>query len=83
MYIEENKTIANNIINITLLSYSLVIIIARITNTAFNSYAVAKVGTIGWFNSANEISAIISIIVPYLFIKIKDKNDYPYIVTIV
>ena len=83
LYIEENKTIANNIINITLLSYSLVIIIARITNTALNSYAVAKVGTIGWFNSANEISAIISIIVPYLFIKIKDKNDYPYIVTIV
>ena len=83
LYTKENKTIGTNILNITLLSYSLILIIARITNTAVDSYAVAKVGTIGWFNSANEISAIISIIVSYLFINIKDKKDYHYIITII
>ena len=83
LYTKENKTIGTNILNITLLSYSLILIIARITNTAVDSYAVAKVGTIGWFNSANEISAIISIIVSYLFINIKDKKDYRYIITII
>ena len=83
LYTKENKTIGTHILNITLLSYSLILIIARITNTAVDSYAVAKVGTIGWFNSANEISAIISIIVSYLFINIKDKKDYRYIITII
>ena len=83
LYTKENKKIGTNIINITLLSYSLVLIIAKITNTAFDSYEIAKVGTIGWFNSANEISAIISIIVPYLFINIKSKKDYSYMITII
>ena len=83
MYKKDNVYISDNILNITLLTYSLVLIIAKITNTASASYAVAKVGTIGWFNSANEISAIISIIGTYLFISIINKKKYLYIITII
>lgn len=48
--------------------YSLLIIIPYLLNIGFDSYEVAKKGSLGWFNSANEISAIISISLPLIFI---------------
>ena len=47
--------------------YIILIFIPTITNTGFNGYTQGKIGNIGWFNSSNEISAIISLLLP-LFI---------------
>lgn len=47
--------------------YLLLILIPNITNTALASYPDSKVGSLGWFNSANEISAILSLLFPYVF----------------
>lgn len=64
----------NNNINIKIdtwknlfLIYILLIFIPTIFNIGFNGYTQGKVGSIGWFNSSNEISAILSILLP-LFI---------------
>lgn len=49
-----------------LIIYLILIFIPLITNTSFDSYAYSKVGSIGWFNSANEIGGILSILYPFL-----------------
>ena len=73
LYKNEDKKINRNILTLSLLFYSLSIILAWLTKTAINSYAVAKVGTVGWFNSANEVSAIISIIIAYIFVNLQKR----------
>ena len=40
-------------------TYLLLVFIPNILNIGFNSYEIAKVGQVGWFNSANEISTIL------------------------
>ena len=56
----------------------LLIFIPLLLNLSFPAYTQGKVGEVGWFNSANEISAILSIssiyIVKYLFAKEKILN---------
>lgn len=44
--------------------YLALILLPVLTNTSFNGYTQGKVGVIGWFNSINEISAILSILLP-------------------
>lgn len=43
---------------------ALSMVIAALTNTAFNSYTYDKVGHTGWFYAGNEIGAIMSICFP-------------------
>ena len=73
LYQKEDKKINRNILTLCLLFYSFSIIIAWLTNTAVDSYAISKVGTVGWFNSANEVSAIISIILSYIFVNLQKR----------
>lgn len=62
----ENITIENKYLIFYLMTYVFLLIVGdAITN--FKTYAVAKHGKLGFFYSANEISAIISITMPYLF----------------
>lgn len=84
-YYEENKFNINyKLLAEILIIYLLLILIPLITNTGFNSYAYSKVGTIGWFNSTNEISGILSILYPFLLIYIFNlKNKYISIITII
>ena len=71
---------------LSILLYCLLIIIPFITNTSFLSYAHSKVGTVGWFYSANEIGNIIAISLPLLFKYCLDRRNrflYKLITTIV
>ena len=63
----ENKkfNISNKNLTIILFTYILLLFIPTITGTDFDSYAYSKTGSIGWFNSTNEIGAIISILLPF------------------
>lgn len=47
--------------------YLLFILIPNITHTGFASYVETKVGSIGWFNSGNEINGILSLFLPFAF----------------
>ena len=67
-YFEKEKFKINPIIwKYLFMIYIILIFIPTITNTGFNGYTQGKVGNIGWFNSSNEISAILSLLLP-LFI---------------
>ncbi len=59
----------------TLFLYLTLIFIPIIFNTGFKSYEVAKVGNLGFFNSANEIGGIISILTPIVFIVFYNKKN--------
>lgn len=54
--------------------YLLLIFIPGILNIGFDSYAHSKVGTIGFFISANSIGNILSILFPLVLIYRKDRN---------
>lgn len=55
--------------------YLLLVFIPNILNVGFQSYAVTKDGEIGWFYTANEIGAIISIIMPLFIYYILEKKN--------
>lgn len=78
--------LSNNYLLYVLSIYIGVIFIADITNTAFNSYDIAKtnhVGNVGWFYSANEIGAIIALIIPILFETIYKKINIAKILLLI
>ena len=61
---------------ITLFTYLICIFIPSVLNIGFKTYQIAKIGTLGFYNSANEISGIISLLTPIMFILILGKSKY-------
>lgn len=55
-----------------LFTYLLLILIPNSLGFGFESYKITKSGSLGFFAAANEISGIISLLTPILFIIIKD-----------
>ena len=80
---KENK-IDEKVLFIVLLEYILLLFIPSILNIGYESYAEDKIGTIGWFYSANEISAIYSILIVLVIYSYKYiKNIAVYLAVIV
>lgn len=58
----------------TLTLYLIFIFIPMTLNLGFKSYEITKSGTLGYYNSANEISGIISILTPIVFMLFNSKG---------
>lgn len=59
----------------TYMAYIFLILIPNLTHTGFQSYAIAKDGSSGWFTSANAAGNILSILLPIIILYlIKNKN---------
>jgi len=58
----------------TVMIYILIIFVCNTIGVGFNSYEITKNGTLGLFNSANEIGGIISILTPFLIITCFDNK---------
>lgn len=69
----ETKEIKLKNIFIILIIYLLLVFIPNLFNIGFNSYAYSKVGSVGFFYSANAVGSIISILSP-IFISYLVKN---------
>lgn len=68
---EENRvTIKWQHLSSVFVIYIVLLLIPIVTNTGFESYAYSKSGNVGWFQSANEIGGIFSILLPFYFLKI-------------
>ncbi|MGI6325025.1 MAG: O-antigen ligase family protein [Bacilli bacterium] len=61
----QKQLLDKKIFLIALGTYSFIILLSFITNTAFNSYDAVKLGQSGYFHAANEIGAIIAILLPF------------------
>ena len=66
--IKEEIRISNLVYLTTLFLYLIFIFVPTICGIGYKTYEITKEGTLGFFNSANEISGIISILTPYFFI---------------
>lgn len=56
--------VTNMTLMVILLTYLVCILVPNCLNIGFESYEITKKGSLGFFNSANEISGIISILTP-------------------
>ena len=74
---KENKAFVSDKTIITVyIIYLLGIFIPDILGIGFDSYEVTKTGSIGFFNTANEISAIISILMPIFLLYLYNKRNF-------
>ena len=73
MFKDEIK-ITNKTLFITLFLYLIFIFIPLTFGVGFDSYQITKEGTLGFYNSANEISGIISILTPIMFIVLMESK---------
>ena len=65
----------------SLFIYLILIFVPTILGIGYKTYEITKAGTLGFFNSANEISGIISILTPVMFIVIfNSKKIIPKII---
>jgi len=53
-----------------------------ILNIGLDSYAISKTGSTGWFNSANSISSILSLLLPFTIIYFKNNKVNPITIII-
>lgn len=56
--------------------YLILIFVPTLLGVGYKSYEITKAGTLGFFNSANEISGIISILTPVMFIIFFNSKKY-------
>lgn len=75
LYDEKKLTINTKTLLYLFVIYTLLVFIPNLLNIGFNSYEVTKKGEIGLFYTANEISAIISLLMPiFIYYLLKTKN---------
>ena len=73
--IKDEIKVSKLVLLVTLFLYLFSIFIPTILNLGYKSYQITKKGTLGFFNSANEISGIISILTPIMFILLKESKS--------
>lgn len=80
--VKEHIKISKTTLFTVLLTYLLCICIPTLFNLGFKSYEITKAGTLGFFNSANEISGIISILTPIMLLIFTERKNYPLIISV-
>ena len=84
-YFETKKDRVNpKILFCTFLGYVILLLIPSLFKIGYESYAEDKIGTIGWFFSANEISAIYAILFAFIVFSydyIKNKIIYVLLIS--
>ena len=77
-YIREEIKISNMTLFSTMILYLILIFVPDLLHIGYDSYEITKKGYLGFFNSANEISGIISIITPIMFIIFSKTKNYVF-----
>lgn len=75
-FIKEDIHISKLTLFTTLFLYLIFIFVPLLLGEGYQSYEITKAGTLGFYHSANEISGIIAILTPVMFIVLKKSNHY-------
>ena len=79
--IKDEIKISKMTLMVVLVTYLVCILVPNCLNIGFETYEITKAGTLGFFNSANEISGIISLLTPIMIlIFVSTKKIIPTIV---
>ena len=79
--VKDEIKISKMTLMVILVTYLICILVPNCLNLGFETYEITKKGTLGFFNSANEISGIISILTPIMIlIFVKSKKIIPIII---
>lgn len=79
--IKDEIKISKMTLMVVLVTYLVCILVPNCLNIGFETYEITKAGTLGFFNSANEISGIISLLTPIMIlILINTKKIIPTII---
>ncbi len=70
----KKESLPKNSILYIIIPYVLMVAIPTIFNFGFGAYTEGKVGNLGWFYSTNEVSAILSIFLPFLALYFLEKE---------
>lgn len=82
--IREEIRISKATLFTTLLIYLICLFVPNVLGIGYQTYEIAKTGSLGFFNSANEISGIISILTPIMFLILTEtKSNLKRIITII
>lgn len=82
--LKEEINITNKVLFITLFTYIILILIPNTFGLGFDTYKITKSGNLGFFGAANEISGIISLLTPVMFVILKNlKNNILRIIYII
>lgn len=75
MFEEKLEVVPKKYFYYIMITYLLGIFVPSILGIGFATYEVTKKGSLGFFNSANEVSGVISIMMPFFFLNLyKDNN---------
>ena len=75
MFEEKMDIVPKKYFSYIMFVYLLGIFIPSLLGVGFDTYEVTKKGSLGFFNSANEVGGIISILMPFFFLNLyKDNN---------
>lgn len=75
MFEEKMEIVPKKYFSYIMFTYLLGIFIPSLLGIGFDTYEVTKKGSLGFFNSANEVGGIISILMPFFFLNLyKDNN---------
>lgn len=75
-YLKDSIRISKMVLFSTLLMYLFFIFVPSLFHIGYQSYEITKAGTLGFFHSANEISGIISLMTPIMFLLFYDKKFF-------
>ena len=72
---KDKININKKIFYIIFITYLVSIFIPLLFGIGYKTYEITKVGTLGFFNAANEVGGIISILTPIMFILLLKENN--------
>ena len=72
--IKDDIKISNMTLLTVLFLYLIFLFIPTLFGLGYKAYQITKVGTLGFFNSANELSGLVSILTPFMFMIFKQSK---------
>ncbi len=72
---KDKINISKKVFYIIFITYLVSIFIPLLFGIGYKTYEITKVGTLGFFNAANEVGGIISILTPIMFILLLKENN--------
>lgn len=78
----EKFNIKSRVFSYILIEYVILIFIANLTGTSFNTYYGDKIGSIGWFYAGNDIGSILISLFPILYFYFIKNFNFIYLLLI-